>query len=159
MAILSIIPGIGAALIWVPAIGIKLSTGSIYAGIGILVGGLIISVSDNILRPALVGRDTKMHELMILFSTLGGIALFGIIGFILGPILTAVFLTVLDIYGSEYREQLEHFPRTQQQRFPQRRSKKPRKPKTAKTNQNNRPGKSPNNSTQRKRTPPKDSGT
>ena len=107
MVILSIIPGIGAALIWVPALVIKMLTGHIGPGIGILVGGILISVSDNFLRPALIGKDTKMHTLLILFSTLGGIALFGIVGFILGPILAAVFLTVTDIYASEYREELE----------------------------------------------------
>ena len=107
MVILSIIPGVGSALIWVPAIIIKVMTGHIGQGIGILIGGILISVSDNVLRPKLVGKDTKMHELMILFSTLGGIALFGIIGFILGPILAAVFVTVTDIYASEYQEELE----------------------------------------------------
>lgn len=107
MVILSIIPGIGAALVWVPALVIKMLTGHIGPGTGILVGGILISLSDNFLRPLLIGKDTKMHTLLILFSTLGGIALFGIVGFILGPILAAVFLTVMDIYASEYREELE----------------------------------------------------
>lgn len=107
MVILSIIPGIGAALVWIPALVIKMLTGHIGPGIGILVGGILISVSDNFLRPLLIGKDTKMHTLLIFFSTLGGIALFGIVGFILGPILAAVFLTVTDIYASEYREELE----------------------------------------------------
>ncbi len=107
MMILSIIPGIGAALVWVPALAIKMLTGHIGPGIGILVGGILISMSDNFLRPLLIGKDTKMHALLILFSTLGGIALFGIVGFILGPILAAVFLTVTDIYAREYREELE----------------------------------------------------
>ena len=107
MVILSIIPGIGAALVWAPALVIKMLTGHIGPGIGILVGGILISMSDNFLRPLLIGKDTKMHALLILFSTLGGIALFGIVGFILGPILAAVFLTVTDIYASEYREELE----------------------------------------------------
>jgi len=106
MVILSIIPGIGAALVWVPAVVIKMLTGHIGPGIGILAGGMVISVSDNFLRPLLIGKDTKMHALLILFSTLGGIALFGIVGFILGPILAAVFLTVTDIYASVYREEL-----------------------------------------------------
>jgi predicted PurR-regulated permease PerM len=108
MVILSIIPGIGSAIIWIPALIIKMVTGHIGQGIGILIGGIIISVSDNILRPILVGKDTKMHELMILFSTLGGIVLFGIVGFILGPILAAVFVTVTEIYASEYQEELEN---------------------------------------------------
>lgn len=107
MVILSIIPGIGAALIWAPALVIKLLTGHTGQGIGILMGGIVISMSDNFLRPLLIGKDTQMHALLILFSTLGGIALFGIIGFILGPILAAVFLTVTEIYASEYSDELD----------------------------------------------------
>jgi predicted PurR-regulated permease PerM len=107
MVILSIIPGIGAAFVWAPAAAIKMLTGHIGAGIGILAGGIVISVSDNFLRPLLIGKDTKMHQLLILFSTLGGIALFGLVGFILGPILAAVFLAVTDIYAIEYREDLD----------------------------------------------------
>jgi predicted PurR-regulated permease PerM len=107
MVILSIIPGIGAALVWVPALIIKIVTGHAGQGLGILAGGVLISISDNFLRPLLIGRDTQMHELLILFSTLGGIGLFGIVGFILGPILAAVFITVTDIYVSEYGEELK----------------------------------------------------
>jgi predicted PurR-regulated permease PerM len=107
MVILSIIPGIGAALVWAPAVAIKLLTGHLGPGIGILAGGIVISVSDNFLRPLLIGKDTQMHQLLILFSTLGGIALFGLVGFILGPILAAVFLAVTDIYAIEYREDLD----------------------------------------------------
>jgi predicted PurR-regulated permease PerM len=107
MVILSIIPGIGAALVWAPALMIKLLTGHTGQGIGILIGGILISMSDNFLRPLLIGKDTQMHALLILFSTLGGIALFGIIGFILGPILAAVFLTVTEIYASEYSDELD----------------------------------------------------
>jgi predicted PurR-regulated permease PerM len=107
MVILSIIPGIGAALVWAPAIVIKMLTGHIGQGIGILIGGILISVSDNFLRPVLIGKDTQMHPLLILFSTLGGLVLFGIIGFILGPILAAVFLTVTEIYASEYGDELD----------------------------------------------------
>jgi predicted PurR-regulated permease PerM len=107
MVILSIIPGIGAALVWAPAVAIKMLTGHLGPGIGILAGGIVISVSDNFLRPLLIGKDTKMHQLLILFSTLGGIALFGLVGFVLGPILAAVFLAVTDIYAIEYREDLD----------------------------------------------------
>ena len=51
------------------------------------------------LRPRLVGKDTKMHELLIFFGTLGGIAFFGVIGFIIGPVIAALFVTIWDIYG------------------------------------------------------------
>jgi predicted PurR-regulated permease PerM len=61
---------------------------------------------DNLLRPRLVGKDTEMHDLLILFSTLGGIAMFGIIGIIIGPIIAALFVTIWDIYGVVFKDAL-----------------------------------------------------
>ena len=58
---------------------------------------------DNLLRPILVGRDTKMHELMIFFSTLGGLLAFGAMGFILGPMIAALFITVWEMFGVAFR--------------------------------------------------------
>ena len=68
--------------------------------------GVLVGSVDNILRPRFVGKDTQMHELMIFFGTLGGISLFGIIGFIIGPIVAALFVTVWDIYGETFKEYL-----------------------------------------------------
>jgi len=107
MVILSIFPGIGTFLVWVPAMIVKFVCGDVGQGIGILVGGILIGVVDNFLRPILVGKDTKMPEWLILAATLGGISLFGIIGFIFGPILAAVFITILDIYKRLYRSELD----------------------------------------------------
>lgn len=100
MAVLSILPGIGAPLIWVPAVIYLLMSGQVVAGVGLLVwsAGVVGSI-DNFLRPIIVGRDTKMPDLLILLSTLGGVALFGASGLVLGPILAALFLTVLSIYS------------------------------------------------------------
>jgi predicted PurR-regulated permease PerM len=105
MIVLSIVPSIGTALVWGPA-AIFLIVGGHYAkAIGlILFCGLVVGSIDNILRPALVGKDTQMHELMILFGTLGGIALFGIVGIIIGPIVAALFVTVWEIYGIVFKE-------------------------------------------------------
>ena len=61
---------------------------------------------DNLLRPRLVGRDTKMHDLMILFSTLGGILAFGPVGFIIGPILAGLFVTSWEIFTVAYGDLL-----------------------------------------------------
>jgi predicted PurR-regulated permease PerM len=61
---------------------------------------------DNVLRPRLVGRDTKMHDLLILFSTLGGLFFFGASGFIIGPILAALFITVWEMFGVTFRDAL-----------------------------------------------------
>ncbi len=100
MAVLSIIPGIGAALVWIPAVVFLAVTGKVAAAIGVTVWcGIVVGTVDNVLRPRLVGRDAKLSDLMILLSTLGGIVLFGAIGFIIGPIVAALFVTVWDLYG------------------------------------------------------------
>jgi len=107
MTLLSIIPGIGTALVWVPAAGILLATGKIWQGVFLIVFcGLVVGSADNLMRPRLVGRDTRMHELLILFGTLGGLVLFGVVGFIVGPVLAALFVTIWDIYGHAFRDLL-----------------------------------------------------
>ena len=90
---LSIVPAIGNAIIWVPAGIIMLLLGHIWQGIAILVfGAIVISSVDNLLRPILMGKDIQMHSLLIFLSTLGGIAVFGFSGFVLGPVVAAFFL-------------------------------------------------------------------
>lgn len=109
-AVASVIPSVGSALIWLPTGIIMIILGHIWPGIIIfIVGALLISTVDNILKPKLVGQDTQMHPLLILFSTLGGIALFGIAGFIVGPIIMSFFLVLWEIYAVEFKEQLEEF--------------------------------------------------
>ncbi len=105
--VLSIIPGVGAALIWVPGVLYLFATGQTGSTVFVLLfcGGLV-STLDNFLRPRLVGRDVQMHDLLILFGTLGGIVLFGVAGFILGPIIAALFVTVWEIYGIAFKENL-----------------------------------------------------
>jgi predicted PurR-regulated permease PerM len=66
----------------------------------------VVGSIDNFLRPILVGRDTQMHELMILFGTLGGIIMFGVVGVIIGPIIAALFVTVWDIYSLAFKDVL-----------------------------------------------------
>jgi predicted PurR-regulated permease PerM len=107
MTVLSIIPGIGSALIWVPAAIILMATGEVWRGV-ILAAfcGLVVGSVDNVLRPRLVGKDTKMHELLIFFSTLGGLLLFGATGFILGPILAALFVTAWEMFGTAFHSAL-----------------------------------------------------
>ena len=100
MTVLSIIPGVGGALIWVPAALVLISTGEVWRGIALVAFcGLVVGSVDNLLRPRLVGKDIKMHELLIFFSTLGGLMLFGVTGFILGPILAALFVTAWEMFG------------------------------------------------------------
>lgn len=103
MTLLSIVPGIGGALVWVPAVIILIATGAVWRGVALaLFCGLVVGSVDNVLRPRLVGRDTQMHELLIFFSTLGGLALFGAMGFILGPILAALFVTAWEMFGTAF---------------------------------------------------------
>jgi predicted PurR-regulated permease PerM len=107
MAILSIVPGIGAALIWVPAVIYLIVTGQILAGLLLFAWcAAVVGTIDNILRPILVGKDAKMPDLLILVGTLGGLFLFGPIGFIVGPIVCGLFLTVWDIYGATFKDVL-----------------------------------------------------
>lgn len=107
MTVLSIIPGIGTALIWGPAAIVLAAQGHWGLAIGLAIFcGVVVGSIDNFLRPRLVGKDTEMHDLLILFSTLGGIALFGFIGFVIGPIVAALFVTVWEIYGVVFQDVL-----------------------------------------------------
>ncbi|MDQ2643537.1 MAG: AI-2E family transporter [Myxococcota bacterium] len=107
MAGMSVIPGLGTAVIWVPGVAFLLIFGHYTAGIGLLIWcGTVVSGVDNFLRPWLVGKDTKMSDLVILISTLGGIALFGPVGFVIGPIVAALFVTTWEIYGEAFRDVL-----------------------------------------------------
>ena len=107
MTVLSIIPGVGGALVWVPAAIILMATGAAWRGVALaLFCALVVGSVDNVLRPWLVGHDTKMHELLIFFSTLGGLMFFGAMGFILGPILAALFVTAWEMFGTTFRSAL-----------------------------------------------------
>lgn len=107
MVVLSIVPGIGTALVWVPAVIYLVAGGNYGAGIALAVWcGVVVGTVDNVLRPRLVGKDTKMSDLLILLSTLGGIFFFGAVGFIIGPIVAALFITVWDIYGVTFKDYL-----------------------------------------------------
>jgi len=108
MAVLSVLPGIGATLIWAPAVIYLLLSGKTIAGICLLIycAGVVGTI-DNFLRPMLVGRDSEMPDLLILLSTLGGLALFGASGLVLGPILAALFMTVLAIYSRVFADWLK----------------------------------------------------
>lgn len=107
MIILSIIPAVGSGLVWFPVGVAMFFMGNIWQGITILAVGLgVISIIDNFLRPKLVGRDTQMHPLLVFFATLGGMIAFGLIGFIIGPIIMALFLTLWEIYAVEFKKQL-----------------------------------------------------
>lgn len=107
MTVLSIVPALGSSIIWFPAGIIMLALGNIWQGLVILLGGiLLVSTIDNFIRPILIGKDIQMHSLIALFSTLGGIFVFGISGFVIGPVIAALFLSVMTIYDHHFRKQL-----------------------------------------------------
>ncbi|MDO5623257.1 MAG: AI-2E family transporter [Pseudomonadota bacterium] len=93
MAILSLLPAVGASLVWGPVAVYLLATGSVWQGVVLaLWGGVVIGLSDNALRPILVGRDTKLPDYVVLLTTIGGLSLFGISGFVIGPTIAALFI-------------------------------------------------------------------
>jgi len=107
MVVLSIIPGIGTALVWVPAVIYLFAVGQTGAAIGLFIWcAAVVGTVDNVMRPWLVGKDTKMPDLLILLGTLGGLVLFGAKGIVIGPIVAALFVTVWDIYGVAFKEYL-----------------------------------------------------
>jgi predicted PurR-regulated permease PerM len=107
MIVLSIIPGIGTALVWVPAVLYLLTIGETVAGVGLAIwSAAIVGTVDNVMRPRLVGKDTEMPDLLILVSTLGGLGLFGALGLVIGPVIAALFLTVWKIYGQVFKDLL-----------------------------------------------------
>ncbi len=107
MIIISIIPSIGSALVLYPAGIILMFSGNITGGLVLIIGATLISFIDNLMRPPMIGRDTQMHPILVLFGTLGGIAVFGLSGFIIGPIIMALFLSVISIYTIYYKRELE----------------------------------------------------
>ena len=105
MAIASLLPAVGPAIVWVPAAIYLLATGAIWQGIVVIVSGVaLIGMIDNVLRPILVGRDTGIPDWLILVTTLGGIALFGLSGIVIGPLVAGLFLAGWGIL-SEQRAQ------------------------------------------------------
>jgi predicted PurR-regulated permease PerM len=104
MAILSLVPAIGAALVWVPVAIYFLVTGAMWQGVVLMLyGAFVIGLADNVLRPILVGKDTKMPDYVVLISTLGGLEMFGPNGFVIGPVIAATFIAVWDIYSLSRR--------------------------------------------------------
>ncbi|WP_213941252.1 AI-2E family transporter [Pseudomonas sp. dw_612] len=99
MAFLSLLPAVGAGIVWAPVAVYFLLSGAIWQGVVLgLFGVFVIGLVDNVLRPILVGKDTKMPDYMILISTLGGMAVFGLNGFVIGPLIAALFMSSWAIF-------------------------------------------------------------
>ena len=100
MAFLSLLPAIGSALIWLPVAIYLLVTGAVWQGLILTAyGALVIGLVDNLLRPFLIGMDTKLPDYVVLIATLGGIAIFGLNGFVIGPVIAAMFVATWDIFS------------------------------------------------------------
>lgn len=105
MALLSLLPAVGTALVWLPVAIYFLATGSLWQGVILIAYGvLVIGLIDNIVRPILVGKDTKIPDYIVLISTLGGMAIFGLNGFVIGPLIAAMFIATWDIFATAKRE-------------------------------------------------------
>ncbi len=101
MAFLSLLPAVGAGLVWLPVAAYLLITGALWQGTALVAYGvLVIGLVDNALRPALVGKDTRMPDYVVMITTLGGMAVFGVNGFVLGPVIAAMFMAVWHIHVS-----------------------------------------------------------
>ena len=100
MAFLSLLPAVGAGLVWGPVALYFLATGAVWQGVVLTLYGIgVIGLVDNVLRPILVGKDTKMPDYVVLISTLGGMALFGLTGFVIGPAIAALFIASWDLFA------------------------------------------------------------
>ncbi|MDB5939086.1 MAG: hypothetical protein JWP77_1450 [Polaromonas sp.] len=111
MAFLSLLPAVGAAIVWIPVAIYFLATGAIWQGVLLIAYGvLVIGLVDNILRPILVGKDTKMPDYVVLVSTIGGMSLFGLNGFVIGPVVAAMFMAAWDIFSKARQEAPDELP-------------------------------------------------
>jgi len=105
MTVLSLLPVVGTGLVWVPVALYLLATGAVWQGLVLIVyGALVIGLVDNVLRPVLVGRDTKIPDYVVLVSTLGGLATFGANGFVIGPLVAAMFMATWSVFSAARQE-------------------------------------------------------
>lgn len=110
MAVLSLLPAIGAAFVWLPVAIYFLATGEIRHGVVLIAFGLlVIGLIDNLLRPILVGNATKLPDYLVLISTIGGIEVFGVQGFIAGPVIAALFVEFWRLQMTAARTRAEEF--------------------------------------------------
>ncbi|HMB02062.1 MAG TPA: AI-2E family transporter [Spirochaetota bacterium] len=108
MTLLSVIPVVGSFLVMLPAAAYKLAVGEPMSALIIVFVALVVNYAiDYLLRPVLVGQQSRIHDLLIFFTTMGGLAVFGLSGVIIGPLIGMMFMTLLDIYSSEFHDYLK----------------------------------------------------
>ena len=102
MSVLSLLPAIGAALVWAPVAIYLMATGSMIEGLGLAAWGAgVMGMVDNLLRPILVGKETKLPDYLVLLSTIGGLSIFGLNGFVIGPAIAALFVATWALFSHE----------------------------------------------------------
>jgi predicted PurR-regulated permease PerM len=107
MVFASIVPALGTSMIWAPVAIMFVAQGDWVRAIAVVVvGSAVIGTVDNLVRPIIVGKDIKMHDLLVLLSTLGGLSLFGLVGFIIGPVIASLFLAIWNIFEEIFAEEL-----------------------------------------------------
>lgn len=107
MAFLSLLPAAGAGIVWAPVAVYLMLSDNLWQGVILTAFGvLVIGLVDNILRPILVGKDTRMPDYLILISTLGGLALLGLNGFVIGPLVAALFVASWNLFGAKKKVRL-----------------------------------------------------
>ena len=98
-AIASLVPGLGTAIVFIPAVAYMFILGNTAFAIGLIVWGVVVvGLVDNFLTPYLYSREIEVHPLITLFAVLGGLIVFGPIGFIFGPLVVALFFSLIEIY-------------------------------------------------------------
>jgi predicted PurR-regulated permease PerM len=106
MALMSLLPAVGAVIVWAPVAIYFFFSGDLVRAVGLTFwGAVVIGLVDNFLRPILVGKDTRMPDYLILVATLGGLVVFGLNGFVIGPVIAAVFLVSWDMLAKVRDEQ------------------------------------------------------
>lgn len=99
-AIGALIPGVGTSIIFIPAVGYLIFTGQYLLAVGLAVWGMLaVGLIDNLLGPYLMSRGSALHPFVILISVLGGISVFGPIGFVVGPVIVSLFVVLLELYS------------------------------------------------------------
>ncbi|HLD81761.1 MAG TPA: AI-2E family transporter [Patescibacteria group bacterium] len=102
-AILSLVPAVGPLIVFIPGGLFLIATDHLFAGIGLIVYGVVISnILDNIVKPKMIENKIKIHPLLVFFSILGGVQVFGILGILYGPLIVTLFLTIIDIYKTDF---------------------------------------------------------
>jgi len=108
VAFVSLIPIVGAFLVWLPWSAYLLLSGQTGRGIAMLaIGGLVVSSIDNVLKPMIIRGRTDMHPLLVFLSVLGGMQAFGFLGILLGPLIVALFLSFMEFYRIEFKDTLQ----------------------------------------------------